>query len=84
MTASGYRGPLKKLSHSFQKLWKFYCVVGVLAVLALLAAVALGSLTLTTLPTVIVLLSNTYGLIAILLLLGYGLVYVPDPFLAIV
>jgi len=77
VTASGYRGPLKKLSHSFQKLWKFYCVVGVLAVLALLAAVALGSLTLTTLPTVIVLLSNTYGLIAILLLLGYGLVYVP-------
>ena len=77
VTASGERTLSGKVRHSFSKLWKFYVIVGGLAVLGVLVAVAMGKLSLATLPTLIVLLSNTYGLIAILLLLGYGLVYVP-------
>jgi hypothetical protein len=40
-------------------------------------AAAWGKLRLSTLPQLIVLLSNTYGLVAVVALLGYGLVEVP-------
>jgi hypothetical protein len=77
VAASGERTISGKVRHSFGKLWRFYAIVGGLTVLGILVAVAMGKLSLATLPTLVVLLSNTYGLIAILLLLGYGLVYVP-------
>lgn len=77
VTASGERTIAGKVRHSFGKLWRFYAIVGGLTVFGILVAVVMGKLSISTLPTLIVLLSNTYGLIAILLLLGYGLVYVP-------
>lgn len=77
VTASGERTVMKKLGYAIAKLWKFYVIVGGLAILGVCTAVAFGKLSVSTLPTLIVLLSNTYGLVAILLLLGYGLVHVP-------
>jgi hypothetical protein len=66
-----------RINSAFRRLWIFWLIVGSLAIIAIILATALGKLTLATLPTVIVALSNTYGLIAIVVLLGYGLVEVP-------
>lgn len=76
-SVSGAHGVLGRLWYAVNKLWKFYVIVGVLAIIGVLTAAAFGELELTTLPQLIVTLSNTYGLVAIMALLGYGLVEVP-------
>jgi hypothetical protein len=52
-------------------------VAGALLGAGVVAAAALGRLRLATLPRLAVVLSNTYGLVCIIALLGYGLVDVP-------
>ena len=76
-SVSGAHGVLGRLWYAVNKLWKFYVIVGALAILGILTAAAFGELELATLPQLIVTLSNTYGLVAIMALLGYGLVEVP-------
>ena len=76
-SVSGAPGALGRLWYALNKLWKFYVIVGALVVLGILTAAAFGELELATLPQLIVTLSNTYGLVAIMALLGYGLVEVP-------
>ena len=76
-SVSGAASPLGRLSYAFNRMWKFYVIVGALAVLGVLTAAAFGKLDLHTLPQLIVTFSNTYGLVAIMALLGYGLVEVP-------
>lgn len=76
-SVSGAHGVMGRLWYAVNKLWKFYVIVGALAVLGILAAAAFGELELSTLPQLIVTLSNTYGLVAVMALLGYGLVEVP-------
>lgn len=66
-----------RLRWAARKLWRFWLVMIALVAAGVLLAVALGRLQLSTLPQLVVLLSNTYGLVAVLGLLGYGLVEVP-------
>ena len=66
-----------RIRSAFRRLWRFWLVVGILTVLGVALAAAWGKLNLSTLPQLIVLLSNTYGLVAVVALLGYGLVEVP-------
>jgi hypothetical protein len=66
-----------RLKSAARRLWRFWIIVGVLAIAGVLLAAAWGKLHINTLPQLIVLLSNTYGLVAIVALLGYGLVEVP-------
>ncbi len=65
-----------RLKSAFRRLWRFWLIVGILAIAGVLLAAAWGKLHINTLPQLIVLLSNTYGLVAIVALLGYGLVEV--------
>eukprot|EP00889_Picochlorum_renovo_P004636 jgi/Picre1/31666/NNA_007017.t1 len=74
---SGAPSVLGRFGYALNRMWKFYAIVGVLAVLGVLVAAAFGKLELATLPQLIVTFSNTYGLVAIMALLGYGLVEVP-------
>lgn len=74
---SGAFTVMGRINSAFRRLWIFWLIVGSLAIVAVILATALGKLSLSTLPTLIVALSNTYGLIAIVVLLGYGLVEVP-------
>lgn len=76
-SVSGAHGALGRLWYALNKLWKFYVIVGALAIMGIFAAAAFGELELATLPQLIVTLSNTYGLVAIMALLGYGLVEIP-------
>ncbi|KAH7622239.1 putative G-protein coupled receptor-associated protein LMBRD2B [Nannochloris sp. 'desiccata'] len=66
-----------RLKSAARRLWRFWIIVGVLAIAGILFAAAWGKLHIDTLPQLIVLLSNTYGLVAVVALLGYGLVEVP-------
>ena len=66
-----------RMRSALRRLWRFWLVVGCLAIAGVLIAAAWGKLHLSTLPQLIVLLSNTYGLVAVVVLLGYGLVEVP-------
>ena len=66
-----------RIRSSLRRLWKFYLIVGGLSIAAILVAAGFGRLHLTTLPQLIVTLSNTYGLVAVVALLGYGLVELP-------
>ena len=68
---------LGRLQFALKRLWVFYAVIGVLALVGIGAAVAAGKLRLGTLPGLVFTLSNTYGLIVIIALLGYGLVEIP-------
>lgn len=74
---SGAPSVLGRFGYALNRMWKFYAIVGVLAVLGVLVAAAFGKLELATLPQLIVTFSNTYGLVAIMALLGYGMVEVP-------
>lgn len=76
-TLSGAPTVIGRLCYALNNMWKFYVIVGILAVLGILTAAAFGKLQLSTLPQLIVTFSNTYGLVAIMALLGYGLVEVP-------
>jgi hypothetical protein len=69
-----------RLWHSLKRLWVFYLVIGALAAAGVLGALAAGSLTLATLPALVFTLSNAYGLIVLVALLGYGLVEIPRIF----
>jgi len=66
-----------RLKSAARRLWRFWFIVGVLAIAGVILAAAWGKLHINTLPQLIVLLSNTYGLVAVVALLGYGLVEVP-------
>lgn len=68
---------LGRLRSALRRMWRFYLVIGGLAIAGVLVAAAFRRLNLETLPQLIVTLSNTYGLVAIMALLGYGLVEVP-------
>lgn len=74
---SGAFSVLGRIGTSLRRLWLFYLIIGALSVLGVLIALAAGRLQLSTLPKLIVTLSNTYGLIVIIALLGYGLVELP-------
>ncbi len=74
---SGAPSVLGRFGYALNRMWKFYAIVGVLAVLGVLVAAAFGKLELATLPQLIVTFSNTHGLVAIMALLGYGMVEVP-------
>eukprot|EP00887_Chlorella_sp_A99_P002113 scaffold21.g2113.t1 len=74
---SGAFSVLGRIGTSLRRLWLFYLIIGALSVLGVLIALAAGQLQLSTLPKLIVTLSNTYGLIVIIALLGYGLVELP-------
>lgn len=76
-TLSGASNVASRLLYAFHKMWKFYIMVGILSVGGVLVAAALGKLELSTLPQLVVTFSNTYGLVAVMALLGYGLVEVP-------
>ena len=71
---------LGRLRSSLKRLWLFYLVIGALAGAGVLAALAAGRLQLATLPALVFTLSNTYGLVVIIALLGYGLVEIPRIF----
>jgi hypothetical protein len=71
---------LGRLAHSLRRLWVFYLIIGSLAAAGVLAALAAGKLNLTTLPVLVFTLSNTYGLVVLVALLGYGLVEIPRIF----
>lgn len=77
---SGAFSVLGRLYSSLKRLWVFYLIIGALAAAGVLAALAAGKLKLATLPALIFTLSNTYGLIVIIALLGYGLVEIPRIF----
>lgn len=76
-TLSGDFTIISRLIYSLKRLWKFWAIVLSLSVAGILLAAGVGRLHLSTLPQLLVTLSNTYGLIAIAALLGYGLVEVP-------
>lgn len=66
-----------RIRSALRRMWRFWLVVVCLTVLGVALAAAWGKLNISTLPQLIVLLSNTYGLVAVVALLGYGLVEVP-------
>lgn len=55
----------------------FYMVVGTVGGAALLYAILNDTISLTTLPSLGMQLSNTFGLVCVLTLLGYGIVQIP-------
>lgn len=77
---SGAFTVLGRVRSSLKRLWVFYLIIGALAAAGVLAALAAGKLKLATLPALVFTLSNTYGLIVIIALLGYGLVEIPRIF----
>lgn len=74
---SGYFTVLSRLKNAVKELWRFYLIIGLVAVIGVVVAAAFGKLKLTTLPRLIITLSNAYGLLIVIALLGYGLVEVP-------
>ncbi|KDD72520.1 hypothetical protein H632_c3238p0, partial [Helicosporidium sp. ATCC 50920] len=58
-----------RLRHALFRLWVFYAVVLALCVAGVLVALGSGRLRLRTLPTLLITLSNTYGLICIIVAL---------------
>lgn len=71
---------LGRVWQSLKRLWVFYLIIGALAAAGVLAALAAGQLQVATLPVLVFTLSNTYGLIVLVALLGYGLVEIPRIF----
>ncbi|KAK9807047.1 hypothetical protein WJX72_011975 [[Myrmecia] bisecta] len=55
----------------------FYAVIGALGAVGLLAVLLSGKMALSSIPPLAVMLSNTFGLVAVTFLLGYGLVEIP-------
>jgi hypothetical protein len=74
---SGSFTVIGRFKEAFQRLWRFYLIIGSLAAVGIIVAAVTGHLFLGTLPQLVVALSNAYGLIAVVVLLGYGLVEVP-------
>ena len=66
-----------RIRSALRDLWRFWLIVILLSIVGVVLAAAWGKLQVDTLPQLIVLLSNTYGLVAVVALLGYGLVEVP-------
>jgi hypothetical protein len=66
-----------RLASAIKKLWRFYLIIGALCAAGIVWALLIGQLQLPTLPALVFTLSNTYGLICIIGLLGFGLVEVP-------
>ncbi|EFN54970.1 hypothetical protein CHLNCDRAFT_134747 [Chlorella variabilis] len=71
---------LGRVWHSLKRLWVFYLIIGALAAAGIVAALAAGKLKLATLPALVFTLSNTYGLVVLVALLGYGMVEIPRIF----
>lgn len=68
---------LGRLKTAIRRLWVFYLVIMVLSIVGIVVAWSYGRLTLSTLPELIITMSNTFGLIVVIGLLGYGLVDIP-------
>ncbi|KAL4450039.1 hypothetical protein ABPG77_010708 [Micractinium sp. CCAP 211/92] len=77
---SGAFSVLGRLASSLKRLWVFYLIIGALVAVGVVGLLAAGKLQLDTLPALVFTLSNTYGLVVIIALLGYGLVEIPRIF----
>ena len=78
--SDGHFTIFSRLASALRQLWRFYIIIGILSVAGIIWALAAGRLDVSTLPQLILTLSNTYGLICIIGLLGYGLVEIPKVF----
>ena len=74
---SGAFTVLGRLIDAIKELWRFYVIIGLVSVVGIMIAAFLDKLKLSTLPQLVITLSNAYGLLVIVGLLGYGLVEVP-------